>query len=51
MAGEMVHRKTNGCTALAADRLGRVMVQGGEPRILNMHSAMGHEEGHTGRRP
>jgi hypothetical protein len=48
MTGETVHGKTNGCTALIADRLRRAMGQGCEPRILKMHSAWGLPYGQPG---
>jgi hypothetical protein len=45
MAGETVHGKTNGCTALVADPLGQAMGQGCEPQILTMHYAWGQQSG------
>ena len=51
MAGETVHRKTNGCAALVTDRLGHAMGDGYKQEILTMHSAWGLQCGQTGMHP
>jgi hypothetical protein len=48
MAGETVHGKTDGCTALADGRMRRSMGHGCELHNLTMHTDWGLQCGHSG---